>query len=134
MERLFGPNSGTQTPTTTSTSKKSTSTTGLFNSPVAKQIAREVDQNVDVRPKRSNTISSSDDLESNKYSVEPLAKDDIDTSLGALKSEVMRSNVVVESKKKVNNFSKFSASAIDSLLGAPEKIDIPERYIPDAVS
>ena len=30
--------------------------------------------------------------------------------------------------------SKISETTIDSLFGVPEKIDIPERYIPDTVS
>ena len=39
---------------------------------------------------------------------------------------------VVKSLEKRDN-ARFDTTTIDSLFGAPEKIHIPERYIPDTV-
>lgn len=50
--------------------------------------------------------------------------------------DIIRSALDHNNKKKKagENKEKISSTTIDSLFGAPEKINIPERYIPDLVS
>ena len=40
---------------------------------------------------------------------------------------------VVKSAMDIKKESKLNSKTIDNLFGAPEKIVIPERYIPEAV-
>lgn len=61
------------------------------------------------------------------------SRDDLDIEQ-ALRPRGMSTPDVIKSALDKNEDSKINSRAIDNLFGVPDKIVIPERYIPDAVS
>ena len=67
------------------------------------------------------------------YQAGARSRDDLDMEQ-ALKPRGMSTPDVIKSALDKNDDSKINSRAIDRLFGVPDKIVIPERYMPDAVS
>ncbi len=119
VERLFG--SGNSTPSSAPVKKGGQSSTSsplisAFQSPIARRIAEEVEKashgKKETKVEETTTVRAPPPIppRTNPASVAP---------------DVVKSTI---------HNSKISESTIDNLFGAPDKIHIPERYIPEAVS
>ncbi|CAG0906371.1 unnamed protein product [Cyprideis torosa] len=113
-----------------------------FKSDTAREIIAEMEQQRKTKPtnpghkrrmKRKHlTISSSKPSQEGswrKRTVDPRARDDMDIE-HALRSRLTTPDVV-KSTMAAKNKMKINENTIDSILGAPKKISIPERYVPD---
>uniref|UniRef100_A0A8D9AGS6 Pleckstrin homology domain-containing family A member 7 n=1 Tax=Cacopsylla melanoneura TaxID=428564 RepID=A0A8D9AGS6_9HEMI len=150
-EQLFGSSSEVSPATTLSSDSPSSSQVSpVFKSEAAKQIIQEVSNKennglavlkpghgqkraIPKEKRRHHTVTSSSS--SNPFRYDGLtnisrARDDLDMEV-ALRPRLNGAPDVVRSTLSRTDPVKFSAETIDSLLGTPGKIVIPERYIPE---
>nr|XP_018897235.1 PREDICTED: uncharacterized protein LOC109030629 isoform X1 [Bemisia tabaci] len=153
-EQLFGSNGSVEASSARSSTENSPQLSPVYQSEAARQIIQEISGKESVKlpngvgknvtnnnkrlvpreKRRHHTVSSGRpliSLDSYPYQNVSRARDDLDMER-ALRPRLNGAPDVVRSTLSRTDPVKYNAETIDSILGTPSKIIIPERYIPES--
>ncbi len=140
-ERLFGSSrESSMSPPTSPASSGSAMQSPVFKSDTARQIAQEVGKvgggGRRAKKQRSHTIGGGDGnpavieaMKAHQARMAARARDDLDMERALADGEASKAAPDVV-RSTID--AKEPEDAIDTLFGAPKKISIPERYVPDS--